>query len=117
MNFIPYGPNALMFRFADTISERSLAKCSAIAADLERNPPQGLLEFVPAFTTILLIFDRDTHPAQFADALRERFARCPESDLPNARSIEIPVVYDGPDIDRVAKFNKLTREDVIQLHS
>jgi inhibitor of KinA len=117
MTFVRYGPNALLFRFADTVSERSLVKCSAIAADLERDPPSGLLEFVPAFTTILLIFDRDTQPAQFGETLRERFTRCPESYLPNANSIEIPVVYDGPDLDRVAELNKLTRQEVIELHS
>ena len=116
MTFTPYGPNALLFRFADSVSERSLAKCSAITADLERNPPPGLLEFVPAFTTVLLIFDRHTEPTQFAKALGERFTRCPEITLADTRSIEIPVVYDGPDLDRVATLNKLTRDEVIQLH-
>ena len=57
MNWVAYGPHALLFRFADQVGEEALARQRGIVADLERHPPSGLIEFVPAFTTILLEFD------------------------------------------------------------
>jgi len=34
-----------------------LARQRGIVTDLERHPPAGLVEFVPAYTTMLLVFD------------------------------------------------------------
>ncbi|PYI85256.1 MAG: hypothetical protein DME26_11455 [Verrucomicrobia bacterium] len=51
MKWFPYGPNAWLVQFADRIGDDAFAKGRAIAAELERHPPPGLVEFVPAFTT------------------------------------------------------------------
>lgn len=57
MKWTVYGPNALLLRFADAIGDSAFARGRALVAALERNPPEGLEGFIPAFTTLLLEFN------------------------------------------------------------
>jgi inhibitor of KinA len=117
MNWSRYGPNALLFRFAEKIGDESLATSLAIAQELERNPPEGMVEFVPAFTTVLVAFDNRERVLRIADQLRRRLERCATNKVLHAPVKEIPVTYDGPDLNRVAELHKLTREEVAEVHA
>ncbi|MCI0745777.1 MAG: 5-oxoprolinase subunit PxpB, partial [Verrucomicrobia subdivision 3 bacterium] len=86
-------------------------------ADLERDPPAGLREFVPAFTTVLLVFEPDCRLQEIAPQLLQRFKESATKPIPARKPVEIPVKYDGPDLDRVAELHSLGREQVIALHS
>jgi inhibitor of KinA len=119
MNWAPYGPNAWLLRFADSLGDETFARGRAIAASLEQHPPDGLLEFVPSFTSVLLEFKPGTinDPATQLNELSRRFASAVRRP-PSPRPIkEIPVVYDGPDLERVAKLRGLTVARVGELHS
>jgi KipI family sensor histidine kinase inhibitor len=119
INWISYGPSALLFYFADKIGDEAFLACGAIVAELERHPPEGLVAFVPAFTSILLEFDRRTVPdprlhvpkliAQFRGAVATKYRAGPVK--------EIPVIYDGRDLERVAKHSRLPVEKVCELHA
>jgi KipI family sensor histidine kinase inhibitor len=108
-----------LFHFADKIGDEAFLACRAIVAELERHPPEGLVEFVPAFTSILLEFDRRTVPdprlrasqliAQFRGAVATKYRAGPVK--------EIPVIYDGQDLERVAQHNRLPAEKVCELHA
>ena len=119
MTWLSYGPGAILFRFADEIGDAAFAKGRAIAAELERNPPSGLTEFVPAFTSVLLEFDPEVvpNPASVAPDLAVRLDACASKELPPAPVKEIPVVYDGPDTERVAQMNRLAIDEVCERHS
>jgi inhibitor of KinA len=117
MKWIPYGPHAWMLQFADRVGEEALAQGRAIADELERHPPAGLLEFVPAFTTVLLEFNPGLLSKPDLPALAKRLNRAIRTRLPPARLKEIPVVYNGPDLERVAGRHDLSIEQVRQLHS
>src|SRR5436190_2891862 len=101
MNWIPYGPRALLFRFADKVGEAALARQRGIVADLERHPPAGLVEFVPGFTTILLEFDPKIvpEPNHVADELLMRFEAASQTRWQAAPVKEIPIRYDGEDLE------------------
>ena len=119
MNWTPYGPNAWLLRFADGLGDETFARGRAIAANLEQHPPEGLLEFVPSFTTVLLEFRPGVihDPAAQLEDLSRRFTsaiRRPPAPRPVK---EIPVVYDGPDLERVATLHRLTPAKVSELHS
>jgi|SRR5437867_4555511 len=118
MNWVAYGPHALLFRFADQVGEEALARQRGIVADLERHPPSGLIEFVPAFTTILLEFDPKIvpEPEQIAADIGRRFQAAAQSKLPPTPIKEIPVCYDGEDLAALAKAKRLNIENVCQLH-
>jgi len=118
MNWISYGPHALLFRFSETLGEEALARQRGIVADLERHPPCGLVEFVPAFTSILLEFDPNLVPnvEQMAEELARRFESAARSRLPATPTVEIPVRYSGEDLTALAKAKQMSVAKVRELH-
>jgi KipI family sensor histidine kinase inhibitor len=117
MNCAPYGPTALLFSFAEHVGDEAFAKGSAIALELERNPPAGMVEFVSGFTTVLVIFEDREQRARIADELLRKLQSCvaPVAQPPPAK--EMLVVYDGPDLPRVAEAHHLTIPEVPELHA
>jgi inhibitor of KinA len=118
MNWLRYGPNSLMLYFADRVGDEAFQRSRAICAELESKPPPGLIEFVPAFTSLLLEFE----PSQaldnsFVTDLVARLETASSIRLPDANIREIPVIYDGPDLQRVAELNRLGVNEVIERHS
>jgi inhibitor of KinA len=112
-----YGPDAVLLRFADALGEEAFQRSRSLAAELERQPPPGLIEFVPAFTTVLLEFDSDHPIAEIMPELIERLQRALAQPLPPGKLHRLPVVYDGEDLDRVAKAHHLSTEEVCALHA
>ncbi len=88
---------------------------------LRRENLTGVVDTVPAYASLLVIYD----PLQAApEALKRQIAGLCEFDNttpPETRAVrEIPVVYGGehgPDLEAVAAYHGLSREDVIRLHS
>jgi inhibitor of KinA len=119
VNWIPYGPGALLFQFAEELGDAAFDKGRAIASELENHPPPGITEFVPAFTTVLLEFDLSQvpDPARIAPAVAARLEAVTSENVPPAPIKEIPVVYDGPDLARVAEHNSLSTAEVCEMHS
>src|SRR5882762_4609107 len=99
-----YGPDAVLIQFAERVGDEAFERSRALVAELERHPPPGLIEFVPAFTTLLLLVDSALGPDLKAtdSGLVDRLAKVTAHPLPQARVHEIPVVYDGRDLKRVA---------------
>ena len=111
MKIEPYGPNAVLITFADKLGDEAFARGRALARAVEQNPPPGLVEYVPAFTTILLEFENSVPDLSFLEHARE-------GAVPEKTSLkEIPIIYDGPDLQRVADHNQLTIAQVCQRHA
>ncbi len=94
--------NAALHRLAD-----------ALRADLLA----GVTDIVPGYTTLYVEYD--------ARRLNEKSVRC-WAERPNhiradeterARTVEIPVRYDGPDLENICERTGLTREEVVKQHS
>ena len=102
-----------MFRYA---SDQSLFLDRAPAEtnlDLLARIP-GVVNLHPAYQSILIVFDPlvTTH-----DAVQLAAAEA-ASALPAAHHHhEIPIHYDGPDLDAVARLHGLSKEKVIALHA
>src|SRR5881396_1273163 len=118
MKWVCYGPSSLLFRFAERVGKEALARQRGIVTDLELLPPAGLVEFVPAFTTILLEFDPKIvpEPKHTAEELLRRFEAAGKAKLRATTVKEIPVRYDGEDLEGIAKAAAMTVEKVCQLH-
>jgi len=118
VNWQPYGPDALMFEFAERADEAAFLRARAIAAELERRPPPGLVEFVPGFVTLLLVFDsaQRARLPTLGPALAKRFGTVKPQPLSAPVLKTIPVTYDGPDLPRVAEASGLTVGQVVALH-
>jgi inhibitor of KinA len=114
-----YGPDAVLIQFADALGDETFHRGRALIAELERHPPSGLIEFVPAFTTLLLEFDPHLQaniPALMPELIAQLEAAT-HRQLHSPAMHEIPVTYDGPDLERIAKLHQLTTAEVCRLHS
>jgi KipI family sensor histidine kinase inhibitor len=86
------------------------------AALRELDPP-GVIELVPGYRTLLVVADPDR-----AELLDELAARLPALELPPAEAVagepvEIPVTYDGEDLDEVAGLTGLDADEIVRRHT
>lgn len=116
---VRYGPHALLVRFAESAGETAFQQGRAIIAELQRKPPAGMIECVPGFTTVLLRFD----PAQAANLpwlgrfVTDQLAHLVGKEFPATPIKAIPVIYDGEDLEELAREKELSPGDIIRLHS
>jgi KipI family sensor histidine kinase inhibitor len=73
----------------------------------------GLTEVVPAARTVLIEGD----PLPDADELAALLADLDEEPPADGPAIELPVTYDGPDLDEVAELTGLTTAEVARRHA
>jgi len=100
------GPDGLLVELP------SLDEVMRLAAELRRRAPPGITEIVPAARTVLLM---GTGLEALAAELKQWR---PPPAAPSVRPpIEIPVSYDGPDLDEVLARTGLPREELIALHT
>ena len=116
---IRYGPDAVLLEFAERPGDEAFARGRALVEIIERDPPNGLREYVPAFTSLLLEFEPGSPGIKetFAEELEVRIQLVLRDGLLERAIKEVPVVYDGPDLERVASANGLAVCEVCQLHS
>ena len=88
-----------------------LATYAALAAAT----PSGVSDLVPAQCTILVSFEPTLIAAQAVVGwLRATPPEAP--DAPAGRRVDIPVTYDGADLDDVARVAGVSSTDVVRLH-
>lgn len=128
VKWYPLGDAAIVVQFGDRISEDIHAKIRAFARVLENGPFPGMIEYVPAFTTVTIYYDPwivsekgklAPYPT-VAHCIQELVDRMEVHAVPNPRIMEIPVCYGGeygPDLEWVAGHNQMTPEEVIAIHS
>lgn len=121
MKIIPLGDSAVIIQFDSNISLPALHKVSALAAHLKEYPFPGMVEYVPAFTTVTIYYN----PIQLSYkdvclVLEQILSEHYDTFEIAPNTMEIPVCYGdeyGPDLKFVAEHNGLTEEEVIQIHS
>ena len=111
MNLRPAGERALLVEVED------LETVHRLHAALRALDPPGVTELVPGYRTLLVVAD----PEQ-AGSLEEVAAALPTIELPPAEAVagdpvEIPVRYDGEDLDEVARLTGLGAEEVVRRHT
>lgn len=114
------GDRGLLVEYGDVIDPAVNNKVRSMAIVMEDNPPEGVIEIIPTYRSLLIIYDPSiTQPAKLKKNLDTLEARLGEISIPPPRTVELPVCYGaefGPDIDTVADTNKLAVEEVIELH-
>jgi len=86
---------------------------------LETAPLPGIRNLHPAYNSLLIVFDPIELEYSYVKAI---ISMCVEEELdsivlPLPRVVEIPVHYDGPDLEELAALRGMTPERVIELHS
>ncbi|ASR38941.1 allophanate hydrolase [Prauserella marina] len=110
MRVLPCADLGLLVELDDLDAVRALH--AALAANL----PPGVTDLVPAARTLLLRLDpRTANPSEIEQFVRA--TRPVAVGEQNSELVRIPVVYDGEDLDDVAKLTGLTRQEVIIEHT
>ncbi len=107
MRLLPYGTTAVLIDEIDHPHDW----CAAIrAANLD-----GIVDLVPGLRTVLISC---VSPRFLADATAALPGLVVEAAPPaSAFEVEIPVHYDGPDLESVASLLSMSISDVIEIHS
>jgi KipI family sensor histidine kinase inhibitor len=106
MRLLPCGSGAVLAEY-DT-----LAEVMAVDAALRLSDLPGIDDVIPAARTVLVAY----HNVDRA-ALEQLLIPAPAAPRPQGPVVEIPVVYDGIDLDEVAASTGLATEEVIETHS
>ena len=118
----PVGDTGLLASFEQRISQSVGAAVAALNTRVAAAAIPGVVETVPAFTTLLIFYDPlVTEYDAVADAV-QKLAQAPGSDTAaeEGRLVEIPVCYGGtfgPDLPFVAEHAGLTEKEVMELHA
>lgn len=115
-----YGPHAWLVRFGRELCAETMERALAVSRELETNPPQELREFTMGYASVLLELEADAEAAscwgqRALPGLVDRW-RSLDPDPTLARTVEIPVVYNGEDLSEVARQTGLSTEEVIARH-
>lgn len=115
------GDRGLLVEYGDAIHPAVNQKVRAMAAVLAADPPDGVVEIIPTYRSILVYYDpAATAPQVLEPVLTNLENRLSEVEIPPPRVVVIPVCYGGaygPDIGFVAESHAMDIDDVIRIHS
>ena len=114
------GDRGLLLEFGDEISPEVNEKVRRMALAIDQGAVEGVLETVPTYRSLLVIYN----PLILSPmSLKERLERVEKAlqqiRFPEPKLTRIPVVYGGPhgpDLDYVARYHQISSEEVIKLH-
>lgn len=114
-----------LVEFGKEINEDINKKVRTFCAYLDDNPFKGMIEYVPAFTSVSIIYNplemKSDSPYEVVKSILDSIiSNLDFSSMDKENIVEIPVCYGGefgPDIEHVAEINNLTVDEVIKIHS
>jgi KipI family sensor histidine kinase inhibitor len=115
------GDRSLLVELGDEISPAINQSVQELFAGLDLNPTKGILDLVPSYRSLLVIYDPlcislDEIKAGIIDIWKN----ADQCRLPPSQTVKIPVVYGGergPDLQQVAQYHHLPPQEVIGLHT
>jgi KipI family sensor histidine kinase inhibitor len=118
----PYGDRALEIRLED----EGAAGARAVADAIRRRSPRGVIECVPGYGSVLVVTDGETRVDE--DALRSiadgadgadgaEGTRASEGDATPSAVHVVPAVYDGVDLEDVARACGMETAEVVRRHA
>ncbi len=117
---VPVSEQAVLVRFGASPSRALIARIRAAVAALEAARPGWLVDLVPAYTTLLVVFHPGTaSPTTVRRALERALSR-PDGGAPAARTVRVPVWYDpevGLDLEEVARLHAMSVAEVVACHT
>ncbi|MCG1021158.1 5-oxoprolinase subunit PxpB [Sutcliffiella horikoshii] len=122
VQFHPLGDTGIQVLFGSDISEKTNYQIRLIADTLRKQEVEGIIEWVPAYTTLTIFYQPDKiiykDLCKKLEDILDQLQR--EEVQSNSTVYEIPVLYGGevgPDLSEVASCNGLTEDEVVAIHS
>jgi inhibitor of KinA len=118
---VPLGDSALLVQLGDEIDVKLNQQVHALAALINSSRFEGVIETVPAYTTLLVYYDPSIRSfGQIKNYLRKKITQVTDTESQKRKRVEIPVKYGGEygiDLESVSHHCQLQMEDVIRIHS
>lgn len=110
MRVLPSGTTALLFEFDD------LDEVLGLYTALVDNLPAGVLDLVPAARTLLVVTDPTVSSlSAVTDAVRHATPR--EESRDSGELLEVPVTYDGEDLEEAAQLLGCDSAELVRRHT
>jgi len=132
-NIFPIGESAVLIEFGRKIDKDIHKTVRMFGEYLDKHPFEGMIEYVPAFSTVTIFYDIMKLRIRKVDkGIKESSYEIVSSLINNmldnfnvsmnekVRIMKIPVCYGGqfgPDLHYVAEYNKIPVDRVIEIHS
>lgn len=110
MRLLPCADTGLLVELDD------LDEVLSLYAELEDDPPEGVVDMVPAARSLLLTVDPEEGDVEQVSRAVSRMT-VGTHVRPTTGEVEIPVVYDGDDLADVARLTGLDERGVIEAHT
>jgi KipI family sensor histidine kinase inhibitor len=114
------GDRGLLLEFGDGISREINEKVRRLALAIQAEAMAGIIETVPTYRSLLIIYDPSILPIKDLKRGLEKVEEgLLQNPLPAPKLTHIPAVYGGiygPDLEEVAKYHQISPEEVIRLH-
>jgi inhibitor of KinA len=115
------GDRSLLVELGDEIAPWINQRVKYFFQSLKNHHLEGVVDLVPCYRSVMIVYD----PLKFEFIrLKERIANLQHGEDPAAvkghRTLKVPVFYGGeygPDLEWVARYHKITPEEIIQLHT
>ncbi len=117
----PNGDSAVLVEYENEISERVNDKVRRMAQALKLRGADYIIELLPTYRSLCVFYNPLLIDyCKIVEALSEIEQQLDQFELEQPTIVEIPVCYDAAfalDLPDVAKYNNLTVERVIEIHS
>ncbi|MCP4720164.1 MAG: 5-oxoprolinase subunit PxpB [Desulfobacteraceae bacterium] len=115
------GDTGLIVEFGEGIDPDINKKVRAMAAAVKTRKPDGIIEIIPTYRSLLFIYNPvQIQPKQLITLIEEFESTIDTVGEQDVNLIEIPVCYGkdfSPDIENVKASSNLDSDEVIRLHS
>jgi inhibitor of KinA len=123
MTISPLGDSAVVVALGAGLDATALARVRALAEEIERDRPEGVVDVVPAFASVTVFYEA-AHCGGYARLRSEIEARAARAEAAlvslAVRILEIPVCYGGewgPDLGDIAARTGMSPERIVGLHT
>lgn len=114
----PLGDAALTLTLGDAVDPRTGARVRALARAIRAAGHAAVHDVVPAYTAVSVFYDPLHTPyAALAADLLSLASTVGEEAEEDGPLVEIPVRYDGPDLEDVARATGLSPDEVVRRHA
>jgi KipI family sensor histidine kinase inhibitor len=113
MRLLPFGDAALL------VEVDGLPEVLALTAAVRDARPTGVLDVVPAARTVLVVVEPGTNLAGLERTVIELSGPALSGSIEpsEGETVEVAVVYDGPDLVEVARLTGLGEDEVVAAHT
>jgi KipI family sensor histidine kinase inhibitor len=115
----PLGDTALTLALGDAVDPRTGARARSLARAIRAAAHPAVRDVVPAYCAVSVFYDplHTGYDALAAELLALASSVDGREDEDAGREVEIPVRYDGPDLDEVARATGLAVDEVVRRHA